>query len=52
MSVRLIWTASNFPLAKLIQWVTKDPAVPVKASHFMIGYDDELWGGGGIELKY
>jgi len=45
MSTRLIWTASNFPIAKLIQAVTKDPAVPVTPSHIMIGYDDELWGG-------
>ena len=45
MSVRLIWTASNFPIAKLIQAVTKDPTVPVKASHIMLGYDDALFGG-------
>jgi len=40
MSVRLIFTASNFPIAKLIRWVTKG-----RTSHVMIGYDDDLWGG-------
>lgn len=40
MSVRIVFTASKFPLAKLIRWATKG-----RVSHAMILYDNPMWGG-------
>ena len=40
MSVQIVLTASPFPLAKLIRWMTNG-----RASHAMIQYDDLTWGG-------
>lgn len=43
MSVCIAFTASSFPIAKLIRWVTKG-----RTSHVMIVYDDMLWGGSWV----
>jgi len=40
MGVRIVFTASNFPLSRLIRWATRG-----RVSHAMILYDDPLWGG-------